>query len=55
LSGSVQGSEWKDGISRLAPGHKIGKTKPLFKKIEADEKMLDEMLAQVRERMARTT
>jgi hypothetical protein len=39
----------------LEAGHKIAKAKPLFRKIDADEKKLDEMLAAVREKMAKKT
>jgi len=51
LKGSVNSCRWQDALSPLKAGHTIGKAKPLFKKIDADEKKLDETLAQVRERM----
>jgi len=51
LKGSVNSCRWQDALSPLKAGHKIGKAKPLFKKIDADEKKLDETLAQVRERV----
>ena len=51
LKGSANSCRWQDALSPLKAGHKIGKAKPLFKKIDADEKSLDETLAQVRERM----
>ena len=54
LPGSVQNGKWQDAISRLEPGHKIGKAKPLFKKIDSDEKKLDELLAQFRGQIAKT-
>jgi methionyl-tRNA synthetase len=51
LKGRASDSKWKDALSPLKDGHRIGKAKPLFKKIDSDEKKLDETLAQVRERM----
>jgi methionyl-tRNA synthetase len=51
LKGSVNSCKWQDALSPLKAGHRIGKSKPLFKKIDADEKELDETLAQVRERI----
>jgi len=37
----------------LEAGHKIAKSKPLFRKIDADEKELDELLVKIRERKAK--
>jgi methionyl-tRNA synthetase len=54
LSGSVHKTRWEDAVAPIETGHKINKARPLFKKIDADEKELDEMLAKVRERMAKT-
>jgi methionyl-tRNA synthetase len=54
LQGSVHESRWEEALKPLATGHKIAKAKPLFRKIDADQKKLDEMLAQVREKMAKT-
>ena len=54
LPGSVHKSRWPEALTPLEVGHKIGKAKPLFKKVDADEKKLDEMLAEVRERMAKS-
>jgi methionyl-tRNA synthetase len=48
LGGSAQKSKWEDALKPLEAGHKIDKAKPLFRKIDADEKKLDEMLAKVR-------
>jgi methionyl-tRNA synthetase len=48
LSGSVHTSSWKDAVKPLEAGHKTAKAKPLFQKIDADEKKLDEMLTKVR-------
>ena len=53
LSGSVHAGRWKDAVKPLEAGHKIAKTKPLFRKIDANEKKLDEMLAAVRAKMAK--
>ncbi len=52
LKGSVHASRWEDALKPLEAGHKIFKATPLFQKIDADEKKLDEMLATVREKMA---
>jgi methionyl-tRNA synthetase len=54
LPGSVHTSRWQEAVAPLEAGHKINKSKPLFSKVDADEKGLDEMLAQVRARMAKT-
>jgi methionyl-tRNA synthetase len=53
LEGSVHTSRWEDSLKPLEAGHKIAKPKPLFQKIDADEKQLDEMLAAVREKTAK--
>jgi methionyl-tRNA synthetase len=50
LSGSVHTTWWEDALKPLEAGHKIAKAKPLFRKIDADEKKLDEMLTAVREK-----
>ena len=50
LNGSVHKSKWEEAFKPLEAGHKIVKAKPLFQKIDADEKQLDEMLAAVREK-----
>jgi hypothetical protein len=42
-------------IVPLEAGHKINKSKPLFNKIVADEKKLDEMLMQTRARLSKPT
>lgn len=52
LAGSVQRSSWEEALELLEVGHKIAIATPLFRKIDADEKQLDEMLAKVREKMA---
>jgi methionyl-tRNA synthetase len=53
LEGSVHESRWEEALKPLQAGHKIGKPKPLFRKIDADEKKLDDMLAQVRAKTAK--
>ena len=53
LDGSVHASRWKEALKPLEAGHKIAKATPLFHKIDADEKKLDEMRAAVREKMAK--
>ncbi len=52
LPDSVHKSSWEEALKPLESGHKISKSKPLFSKIDADERQLDEMLAKVRERAA---
>jgi methionyl-tRNA synthetase len=54
LEGSVHMSKWEEAFKPLEAGHKIVTAKPLFQKIDADEKKLDEMLAVAREKMAKT-
>ena len=53
LPGSVHQQRWEEALKPLPAGHKIGLAKPLFRKIEADEKKLDEMLEKVRKAMAK--
>ncbi|HEX9261395.1 MAG TPA: methionine--tRNA ligase, partial [Candidatus Bathyarchaeia archaeon] len=55
LPGRVAEASWQEALTPLRAGHKIDKPVPLFKKIDADEKKLDEMLAQVRQKIAETT
>ena len=54
LQGKASEARWQDAVKPLESGHKINKPTPLFKKIDADEKKLDEMLTQVRQRMVTT-
>jgi methionyl-tRNA synthetase len=51
LSGSVHKSRWKEALKPLEAEHKIARAKPLFQKIEANEKQLDEKLMKAREKM----
>ena len=53
LRGSVHTSKWEEALKPLEVGHKIAKAKPLFRKIDTDEKKLNEILAQVRDRMTK--
>ena len=53
LPGSVHQQKWDEALKPLPAGHKIAEAKPLFRKIEADEKKLDEMLEKVRKAMAK--
>ncbi|MEM3153491.1 MAG: methionine--tRNA ligase [Candidatus Bathyarchaeia archaeon] len=49
----VHEQRWDEALKPLPAGHKIAEAKPLFRKIEADEKRLDEMLEKVRKTMAK--
>jgi methionyl-tRNA synthetase len=51
LPGSVHTSKWEEALKPLGVGHKIAKSKPLFQKIDADEKKLDDMLAADRKKL----
>jgi len=53
LPGSVHQQRWEEALKPLPAGHKIAEAKPLFRKIEADEKKLDEMLEKVRKALAK--
>ncbi len=55
LKGSVHASKWQEALRPLEAGHKIAKATPLFQKIDVEEKKLDEMLAKVRDEMAKNT
>ncbi|MEM2147692.1 MAG: methionine--tRNA ligase [Candidatus Bathyarchaeia archaeon] len=48
LPGSVHKQSWEEALKPLPAGHRIGKARPLFRKVEADEKKLDEMLERIR-------
>lgn len=52
LDGNVHTSIWAEALKPMESGHLIARATPLFQKINADEKKLDEMLAAVREKMA---
>jgi len=44
LLGSVHEQKWNETLKPRAAVHKMGKAEPLFRKIEASNKKLDEML-----------
>ena len=48
LPGNVQENKWTDALVPINAGHKINRPQPLFHKIDSDEDVLDEQLAQVR-------
>ncbi|MEM2631246.1 MAG: methionine--tRNA ligase [Candidatus Bathyarchaeia archaeon] len=54
LSGSVHNQNWREALKPLPAGHKIAEAKPLFRKIETDEKKLEEKLDKVRKTMAKS-
>jgi methionyl-tRNA synthetase len=53
LLGSVHSQKWTEALNPLPANHKIAKSKPLFHKIDTDEKKLDKMLAVARERLTK--
>ncbi|MCX8153527.1 MAG: methionine--tRNA ligase [Candidatus Bathyarchaeota archaeon] len=53
LPGSVHTSKWDEALTPLTVGHKIAKAAPLFRKIETDEKKLDETLTKLRDTMTK--
>jgi len=54
LSGNIFNHRWSEALQPLSADHKIAEAKPLFQKIEADEKQLDEMLEKTREKLAKS-
>jgi len=52
LSGSVHEQKWNETLKPLPQGHKISKANPLFHKIEATQKELDEKLEKIGERLS---
>ena len=48
LPGNVHKQRWEGALKPLPVGHKIGKAKPLFRKVEANEEELQAMLEKVR-------
>lgn len=55
LGGSVHDQEWKKASEPLPFHHKIGKSQPLFRKIEKSGQQLDELLMQVRDKFVDQT
>jgi methionyl-tRNA synthetase len=53
LSGTVHGQRWSEALTPLPDNLKITKAKPLFQKIEATEKELDEILEKIGEKFAK--
>lgn len=51
LPGTVEQSNWADALVPVEAGHKINKPQPLFHKIDSDEDVLDEQLAQIRAKL----
>ena len=49
LPGTAANARWDEAVHPIEAGHKIGKPKPLFHKIDADEKELDGLLTKIRE------
>jgi len=54
LLGNVHEQRWDEALKPLTPNHKIAKAKPLFKKIDANEKELEDRLEKIRENLAKT-
>lgn len=52
MQGTVEQSRWADACVPIEAGHKINKPQPLFHKIDTNEDVLDEQLAQVRAKMS---
>ncbi len=52
LPGSVHEQGWDEALTPLPPRHKMAKAKPLFHKIDATEKELDEKLEKIGERLS---
>jgi methionyl-tRNA synthetase len=50
LEGNVRQQRWDEALEPFIPQHKIGKPKPLFKKIDEDKDDLEAKLAVVRDR-----
>jgi len=48
LPGSVAENRWIDALVHVEAGHKINKPTPLFHKIDTNDAVLDEQLAQIR-------
>jgi len=54
MPGNVHEQRWEEALKPLPVDHKILEAKPLFQKIEAEGKELNEMLEKVRENLAGT-
>jgi len=53
LSGTVEEQNWNEALNPLSANHKIAKANPLFNKIEATEKELEEKLEKIGEKLAK--
>lgn len=51
ISGSVHEQDWSKASESLPEGHEISLPQPLFRKIEENEKQLEERLAKVRQKI----
>jgi methionyl-tRNA synthetase len=49
LPGKVAETSWEEAVAPLEAGHKVEKPQPLFHKIDADAKTLDDLLQKIRE------
>ncbi|MFW6111090.1 MAG: class I tRNA ligase family protein, partial [Thermoproteota archaeon] len=49
MPGEVSQQDWQEALRPLPSGHKISEAQPLFQKIEATAKELDEKLKEIRE------
>jgi methionyl-tRNA synthetase len=54
LPGSIHEQKWTEALKPLPPHHKIAKVEPLFRKVEEDEKELDDKLERIRISQAKT-
>jgi methionyl-tRNA synthetase len=52
LPGSVHQQKWEEALRPLPSNHRIGKAKPLFKKIDESPEELEEKLQKVRKKLA---
>jgi methionyl-tRNA synthetase len=55
LPGSVHEQKWEETLKPLPANHKIAKAEPLFQKIDASEKELEEKLEKIRNNLTKTT
>ncbi len=54
LPGSIHEQKWTEALKPLPPHHKIAKAQPLFRKVDEDDKELDDKLERVRISQAKT-
>ncbi len=52
LQGNVHQQRWHEALEPFAPKHRIGRPKPLFRKIDEDKEDLDAKLAKIRMSMS---